>query len=256
MLPASVSSAGISSVQNRKSHQFHHKQIVDVNERTSEQIYLEIQRFESVHPYIYTVYDLIDNIADITLQEQLREQVVSIEGAVYKTFFCTPFFCCCRRVCEQSGMDVESSGSGSEVGRDRVDEFGENVTGALLFDADAHVGRVARRFFLFAYIFIRFDFRRTLQKRGRFRKSKLFAFDSRRGFDCARKSSNIQFCFFKKSVSFQFTDWVDGVVLVFAVESRESFQIALQYFKRMNAYRNLMDVPVYLVGTQVKCCLI
>ena len=40
----------------------------------------EIQRFESVHPNIYTVYDLIDNIADFNLQQQLREHIVNIEG--------------------------------------------------------------------------------------------------------------------------------------------------------------------------------
>ncbi len=40
----------------------------------------EIQRFESVHPNIYTVYDLIDNISDLNLQQQLREHIVNIEG--------------------------------------------------------------------------------------------------------------------------------------------------------------------------------
>lgn len=40
----------------------------------------EIQRFESVHPNIYTVYDLVDNIADFNLQQQLREHIVNIEG--------------------------------------------------------------------------------------------------------------------------------------------------------------------------------
>ena len=41
----------------------------------------EIQRFESVHPNIYTVYDLVDNIADFNLQQQLREHIVNIEGS-------------------------------------------------------------------------------------------------------------------------------------------------------------------------------
>lgn len=43
----------------------------------------EIQRFESVHPNIYTVYDLIDNIADFNLQQQLREHIVNIEGQFF-----------------------------------------------------------------------------------------------------------------------------------------------------------------------------
>jgi GTPase SAR1 family protein len=50
---------------------------------------------------------------------------------------------------------------------------------------------------------------------------------------------------------FQFTNWIDGVIIVFAVECRESYQTALQFFKRMTSYRNLNDIPVFLVGTQV-----
>jgi hypothetical protein len=40
----------------------------------------EIQRFESVHPNIYTVYDLIDSISDMNLQQKIREHIVNIEG--------------------------------------------------------------------------------------------------------------------------------------------------------------------------------
>lgn len=40
----------------------------------------EIQRFESVHPNIYSVYDLIDSITDFNLQQQIREHIVNIEG--------------------------------------------------------------------------------------------------------------------------------------------------------------------------------
>ena len=41
----------------------------------------EIQRFESVHPNIYSVYDLIDNIPDFNLQQQIREHIVNIEDS-------------------------------------------------------------------------------------------------------------------------------------------------------------------------------
>uniref|UniRef100_H3AJL9 Uncharacterized protein n=1 Tax=Latimeria chalumnae TaxID=7897 RepID=H3AJL9_LATCH len=40
----------------------------------------EIQRFESVHPNIYAIYDLIERIDDLGLQNQIREHVISIEG--------------------------------------------------------------------------------------------------------------------------------------------------------------------------------
>jgi Arf-GAP/GTPase/ANK repeat/PH domain-containing protein 1/3 len=41
----------------------------------------EIQRFESVHPNIYSVYDLIDSISDFNLQHQIREHIVNIEDS-------------------------------------------------------------------------------------------------------------------------------------------------------------------------------
>jgi hypothetical protein len=43
----------------------------------------EIQRFESVHPNIYSVYDLIDSINDFNLQHQIREHIVNIEGKFF-----------------------------------------------------------------------------------------------------------------------------------------------------------------------------
>ncbi|RNA43200.1 Centaurin-gamma [Brachionus plicatilis] len=41
----------------------------------------EIQRFESVHPNIYSVYDLIESIQDFNLQQQIREHIVNIEDS-------------------------------------------------------------------------------------------------------------------------------------------------------------------------------
>jgi Arf-GAP with GTPase, ANK repeat and PH domain-containing protein 1/3/4/5/6/9/11 len=41
----------------------------------------EIQRFESVHPNIYSIYDLIDSISDFNLQQQIREHIVNIEDS-------------------------------------------------------------------------------------------------------------------------------------------------------------------------------
>lgn len=40
----------------------------------------EIQRFESVHPSIYAIYDLIDLIQDVQIAQQIRDHVVCIEG--------------------------------------------------------------------------------------------------------------------------------------------------------------------------------
>lgn len=46
----------------------------------------EIQRFESVHPSIYAVYDLIELIPDIQVATQIREHIVNIEG-LYTYYF-------------------------------------------------------------------------------------------------------------------------------------------------------------------------
>ena len=50
------------------------------NSHTSNEIRQEILRFESVHPSIYAIYDLIEGITDLTLQNQIRDHVVNIEG--------------------------------------------------------------------------------------------------------------------------------------------------------------------------------
>jgi Arf-GAP/GTPase/ANK repeat/PH domain-containing protein 1/3 len=48
--------------------------------QTSEAIREEIQRFESVHPSIYAIYDLIELIQDPIVAQQIRQHVVCIEG--------------------------------------------------------------------------------------------------------------------------------------------------------------------------------
>lgn len=50
----------------------------------------EIQRFESVHPSIYAIYDLIELVPDAHIAKQIREHVVAIEG-IYLTISC-PFY--------------------------------------------------------------------------------------------------------------------------------------------------------------------
>lgn len=41
----------------------------------------EIRRFESVHPCIYAIYDLIDVLPDAHIAQQIRDNVISIEGS-------------------------------------------------------------------------------------------------------------------------------------------------------------------------------
>jgi Arf-GAP/GTPase/ANK repeat/PH domain-containing protein 1/3 len=45
----------------------------------------EIERFESVHPSIYSVYELVEEIKDQpTLQTQIRDHVMVLEGKLKK----------------------------------------------------------------------------------------------------------------------------------------------------------------------------
>lgn len=47
----------------------------------------EIERFESVHPSIYSIYELLDEIRDQpTLSTQIREHVMIIEGFSLRSF--------------------------------------------------------------------------------------------------------------------------------------------------------------------------
>ena len=46
----------------------------------SSAIRTEIMRFESVHPYIYALYDLIDTLEDSEDTRAMRDNVVRIEG--------------------------------------------------------------------------------------------------------------------------------------------------------------------------------
>jgi len=37
-------------------------------------------RFEGVHPNIYSIYNLLQGVADLDLQNQIREHLIKIEG--------------------------------------------------------------------------------------------------------------------------------------------------------------------------------
>lgn len=43
----------------------------------------EIQRFESVHPSIYAIYDLLELNSDQVLSLRIREHLLSIEGRLF-----------------------------------------------------------------------------------------------------------------------------------------------------------------------------
>lgn len=53
------------------------------NRAISSAIRDEIQRFESVHPSIYIIYDLVEEIEDPGIQQQLRDHITGIEGIIH-----------------------------------------------------------------------------------------------------------------------------------------------------------------------------
>lgn len=68
----------------------------------------EIERFESVHPSIYSIYELIEELKDQSnIQAQIRDHVMVIEG---RCIFLSMIihFLSNRFVCEQSRMDIKS----------------------------------------------------------------------------------------------------------------------------------------------------
>lgn len=49
---------------------------------------------------------------------------------------------------------------------------------------------------------------------------------------------------------FQFSAWIDALLLVFSLESEESFSIVCSFYNRMCSFRNMSEVPKILVGVQ------
>ena len=54
----------------------------------------EIQRFESVHPSIYAIYDLIELVPNASIAQQIRDHVVCIEGKRLCDVHVKCFVCC------------------------------------------------------------------------------------------------------------------------------------------------------------------
>lgn len=81
----------------------------------------EIQRFESVHPNIYSIYELLERVEEPLLQNQIREHVIAIEGRteggrtaegllLYRAVKCGPFLVQCCGVSAERGRFHASRG--------------------------------------------------------------------------------------------------------------------------------------------------
>lgn len=67
------------------------------HQANSAAIRAEIHRFESVHPNIYSIYELLEQVDEPHLQNQIREHVIAIEGRTRRVRY-GPGACCtfCR----------------------------------------------------------------------------------------------------------------------------------------------------------------
>jgi Arf-GAP/GTPase/ANK repeat/PH domain-containing protein 1/3 len=72
----------------------------------------EIHRFESVHPSIYAIYDLLELITDPLLAQQIREHVVCIEGMLtfnHLIFFLLIIVIFIQSICRLSAVFISLS---------------------------------------------------------------------------------------------------------------------------------------------------
>uniref|UniRef100_A0A8C6WS76 ArfGAP with GTPase domain, ankyrin repeat and PH domain 3 n=1 Tax=Neogobius melanostomus TaxID=47308 RepID=A0A8C6WS76_9GOBI len=170
----------------------------------------EIHRFESVHPNIYAIYDLIERIDDLALQNQIREHVISIEDSFVNS------------------QEWTLSRSVPELKVVRVTLF--RIVGNLSSGKSALV----HRYLTGTYV------QEESPEGGRFKKE--IVVDGQSYLLLIRDEGG--------PPELQFAAWVDAVVFVFSLEDEISFQTVYNYFLRLSSYRNTAEVPMVLVGTQ------
>ena len=164
----------------------------------------EIQRFESVHPNIYSIYDLIDSISDLNLQQNIKDHIVSIEDSFVNSQEWT---------LSRSVPDLKLG---------------------ILGSINSGKSALVHRFLTGTYM------QEESPEGGRFKKEVIIDGQS---YLLLLRDEGCQ-------PDMQFTHWVDAIILVFSLENEESFSIISQYFFKMNQYRNMVDVPCIIVGTQ------
>ncbi|XP_029044328.1 centaurin-gamma-1A [Osmia bicornis bicornis] len=164
----------------------------------------EIQRFESVHPSIYAIYDLIDLISDTHIAKQIREHVVAIEDSFVNSHEWT----LARNVPELHLGIIGSSDSGKSALVHRY------LTGSFMHEESPEGGRFKKEVFINdqSYLLL------------------------------IRDEGGVP--------ELQFTAWIDALLLVFSLESEESFSVVCSFYNRMCSFRNMSEVPKILVGVQ------
>ncbi|KAK2580876.1 hypothetical protein KPH14_005948 [Odynerus spinipes] len=164
----------------------------------------EIQRFESVHPSIYAIYDLIDLISDTHIAKQIREHVVAIEDSFVNSHEWT----LARNVPELHLGIIGSSDSGKSALVHRY------LTGSFMHEESPEGGRFKKEVFINdqSYLLL------------------------------IRDEGGVP--------ETQFSAWIDALLLVFSLESEDSFSVLCHLYNRMCSFRNMSEIPKILVGVQ------
>ncbi|XP_074685919.1 arf-GAP with GTPase, ANK repeat and PH domain-containing protein 1 isoform X8 [Strix aluco] len=180
----------------------------------------EIQRFESVHPNIYSIYELLERVEEPVLQNQIREHVIAIEDAFVNS------------------QEWTLSRS--------VPELKVGIVGNLASGKSALVHRYLTG------TYVQEESPEDMDAGGRFKKeivvdgqSYLLLIRDEGGPPEAQEWSHLG-----KTKGSEFAMWVDAVIFVFSLEDEISFQTVYHYYSRMANYRNTSEIPMVLVGTQ------
>nr|XP_014345844.1 PREDICTED: arf-GAP with GTPase, ANK repeat and PH domain-containing protein 1 [Latimeria chalumnae] len=207
----------------------------------------EIQRFESVHPNIYSIYELLERVEEPVLQNQLREHVIAIEDAFVNS------------------QEWTLSRSVPEL------KVGEQISNLKDWDTP-----VSRPHDISPWLFLPGTLKSPTTFCGRQRDiTSVFSLFPQDKFMAALRDilfHHAVLCVtggrFKKEIvvdgqsylllirdeggppEAQFALWVDAVIFVFSLEDEISFQTVYHYYSRMANYRNTTDIPMVLVGTQ------
>ncbi|KAM9766900.1 arf-GAP with GTPase, ANK repeat and PH domain-containing protein 1-like [Menidia menidia] len=209
----------------------------------------EIQRFESVHPNIYSIYELLERVEEPQLQSQIREHVIAIEvgskgpewainihllhlraagargGAAAAEPDPRARHRHRRRLCEQQEWTLSRT----------VPELKVGIVGNLASGKSALV----HRYLTGTYVQEESP-EADVDAGGRFKKE--IVVDGQSHLLLIRDEGG--------PPEAQFALWVDAVIFVFSLEDEVSFQTVYHYFSRLASLRNAAELPLVLVGTQ------
>uniref|UniRef100_A0A913HD90 Centaurin-gamma-1A n=1 Tax=Strongyloides stercoralis TaxID=6248 RepID=A0A913HD90_STRER len=182
----------------------HSSTVIQSSGSISEEIRNEIDRFESVHPCIYAIYDLLEFIPDLSTRAQLRDHMMTLEDAFVNSHEWT----ISRNVSEMKLGIVGTPHSGKTA---LVNHF---LTGAYSREDSPEGGRFKKQIVLDGQSYLL-----LLRDDGSVIPGKNFA------------------------------NWLDGVIFVFNVDSRESFEYIYTFYQAISKHRNMSECPMILVGS-------